>query len=399
MKKPVKQMHTRIGYLSVGLVLGVCAWASAQETTPAAQPPPPADKPAAPADASSPGPRIQINSTVLDFGEVWQGEPAKGDFVITNAGDAPLTISVKSSCGCAVSTKPKSPLAPGESDTMTVSYNTMTRKGKAKQRITLSTNDPAQPQVRIEVLGNVKPLYVATPADGVFFHRLHTNKRDERKILFENRYDGPLNLKLAEGQDFGPFEVAFEVLEPGTKFELTVATKPPLTEQVTRINVVLETGLERTPQLKIPVHAYVQPDVLCRPSLLRIARQGTVPQEKTVQFVCRAEKPVNIVKVETSHESIKYAILPARPSRISAEWITQVIRVTFPPGNELPEEDAGLVIYTDAAEPRFQKFDVRVEIMDQRVRYDLRKGLPPALSPVKPPATQPASPVPPTPAP
>ncbi|MFH1746241.1 MAG: DUF1573 domain-containing protein [Planctomycetota bacterium] len=365
-------------------LLGVCFVLVASVAV-SAQNPEVAQPPADETVPSAAGPRLELSSTVLDFGEVWQGEEAKGEFVIRNIGTAPLTIAVKSSCGCAVPTKPKSPLAPGESDIMTIQYDTIKRKGEAKQRVTLTTNDPAQQHVRIDVRGRVKPLYSATPADGIFFHRLHSGKIDSRTITFENKYEGPMHLKLAADQDFGPFDISIKELEAGQVYELMATTRPPLPEQVTRVDVILETGLERTPRIKIPVHAYVQPDALCRPSLIRIARQAPVAQEKVVQFVCRVEQAINITKIVPSIEGIEYEIQPARRSTINDEWDTRRIRLKFPPGDQLPQGDVQVVIYTDSPDLRFQKFEIRVEIVDERVRGDVRRGSAPTN-----PATRPA---------
>ena len=76
------------------------------------------------------GPRLELSPTVFNFGEVWEGMPARQEFAVKNTGDAPLTLTLKTYCGCTPVTRPKSPLPPGESTTFTVSYSTK-RKGPA----------------------------------------------------------------------------------------------------------------------------------------------------------------------------------------------------------------------------------------------------------------------------
>ncbi|NLG41633.1 MAG: DUF1573 domain-containing protein, partial [Phycisphaerae bacterium] len=89
--------------LALCVALSVLTWESAL-----AQPADPAAKGAAgtPESAGSSGvPRLELSPTALEFGEVWQGERAAGEFTVRNVGTAPLTLTLKSSCGCTVASK------------------------------------------------------------------------------------------------------------------------------------------------------------------------------------------------------------------------------------------------------------------------------------------------------
>jgi len=309
-------------------------------------------------------PILEVDRTAVDFGEIWQGEPAQGTVTITNTGDAPLTVEVKTYCGCTVPTRPHSPLPPGASDVMTISYDSVKRKGPARQRITLMTNDPQRPRVDIAVRGNVKPLYEATPSEGIAFGRLTTDQHAEQSIRLANRYDEPLKLRLKEGQDFGPFDVRLTEVEPGQLFELRAATRPPLTEGFTRVEVRLETGLERIGELRISVQADVQADVLCRPLKLRVDRRLIVPVTREVRLMYRTDRPVRVTKVEPSVPAITCEVSEPRAERGGATWSEQLVRISLPPGKELPPGNASVEIYTDASEPRFAKFTVTIEVVE-----------------------------------
>ena len=137
--------HSTNVWLAV-LAAGIGAVAAAQQTEPAK-------------------PRLELSAQEWNFGEVWQGLPVKHEVKVTNAGTAPLTITVTSSCGCTVPTPPKSPLDPGESGTMTISYDAAHRRGPANQTLTIATNDPERATVSFVVRGEVKPTYDVTPVD------------------------------------------------------------------------------------------------------------------------------------------------------------------------------------------------------------------------------------------
>ena len=334
------------------IVLGLLASASAQDT-----------KKPDPATPSEGEPNVQVDSRVFDFGELWQGERATREFTVINDGTAPLTISVKSTCGCTISTKPKSPLPPGESDKFTIKYDTLKHTGSANQTITLMTNDPDEPEVPISVRGKVKPLYQVMPRKGFVFEPLLTDSHATRSIKITSKYDGPLPLKLKEGQNFRPLDISFKEVEPGKEFELTASTVPPLTEGWNRVKVVLTTGLETSPELPIDVAVYVQANVLCEPSRLITSRQLMFPTSQKVVVKSRADTPVKILKVQPSHPSIKCEVGDAQTVR---DWIEQPITVALPPGGELPPGDAYIEIFTDSSEERFQKIQVPIQVVEPR---------------------------------
>ncbi|MDO5655674.1 MAG: DUF1573 domain-containing protein [Flavobacteriaceae bacterium] len=70
---------------------------------------------------------ITFNSEVMEYGDVAKGADGNKTFTFKNTGDAPLILKlVKPACGCTVADYPKEPLAPGESGTIKVGYNTNT---------------------------------------------------------------------------------------------------------------------------------------------------------------------------------------------------------------------------------------------------------------------------------
>ena len=84
--------------------------------------------------------KIEFKAETIDYGEITKGSDGLRIFEFTNTGDEPLIISeVKSSCGCTVPKKPKGPVAPGESSTIEVKYDTK-RVGPIRKTITVYSN-------------------------------------------------------------------------------------------------------------------------------------------------------------------------------------------------------------------------------------------------------------------
>lgn len=356
-------MKTRIwtGLTAFLLSIGVVGPGMGQEASP----------PAAEAGAGEQGPpvvdgpRLWISGSEWDFGEVWQGTPVKGEFTVKNTGTKPLQLDVKTSCGCTTPTRPKSPLQPGEEDKFTISYDTVHKTGPARQTVTINSNDPTRQAAPIAVSGIVKQLYDLEPRNGLSFTQMRSDTRETKTVRIVNKYDGPVQFKLKPGQDFGIFDVQMKEVEPGQVYELTAATQPPLTQSVNQSQVVLETGLEASPEITIPLRAYVQPDVTCNPRVIRVARRSSFPTERALRFTCRADKPVKIMEIRPSHEGITYEVQDPQQLQ-GSDWVAQTIKLKLPPGEEMPPGNARLTIVTDSEDPQYKEFEITIMMIEPR---------------------------------
>ena len=99
--------------------------------------------------------KITFKTDTIDYGTIAKGSDGVRVFEFTNTGDAPLIItSVKSSCGCTIPKKPEDPVAPGESSTIEVKYDT-NRVGPIRRTVTVSSN-ASEPMVALKIKGTVQ---------------------------------------------------------------------------------------------------------------------------------------------------------------------------------------------------------------------------------------------------
>lgn len=102
------------------------------------------------------GPRISVQQTEHDFGEIISGEKVTHYFVLSNTGDDNLVIkSVHASCGCTAAKPEKDKLSPGEATKLKVVFNSAGRKGRQHKTITVVTNDPQNPELKLKINGEV----------------------------------------------------------------------------------------------------------------------------------------------------------------------------------------------------------------------------------------------------
>lgn len=104
-------------------------------------------------------PKMSIEKTSHDFGEIEEGVQATVTFTFKNTGNAPLVLnSVRASCGCTTPKWTKEPVAPGEEGTITAIYNSKGRPGNFTKTITVSHNDKTlNGQTFLTIRGVVKP--------------------------------------------------------------------------------------------------------------------------------------------------------------------------------------------------------------------------------------------------
>lgn len=106
---------------------------------------------------------IIFEKLVHDYGTIEQGGNGVCEFKYTNKGEKPLVLSnVKASCGCTVPKWPREPLEAGQSNVISVKYNT-NNVGSFSKSITVTSNASNTPVV-LRIKGTVVKKPVETPA-------------------------------------------------------------------------------------------------------------------------------------------------------------------------------------------------------------------------------------------
>lgn len=149
---------------AAGLALSVClAPAALAQNGP--QPAAPAAQPASQEGENQGQPRFELETPIIELGNILDTEPASGTIRFRNAGTSTLMIpSVNTTCGCTVTELPKNEFDPGESVELTVTFDPAGKTpGKHEQTVTFRTNDRANPMVAVKVRANVRPLVAIEP--------------------------------------------------------------------------------------------------------------------------------------------------------------------------------------------------------------------------------------------
>ena len=104
------------------------------------------------------GPKITFKESSFDFGDITQGDVVEHVFEFENTGNEPLILAnVMTTCGCTAPSWPREPIAPGESASITVKFNSRGKIGVQNKVITIVSNAINQRErIRIETNVMVK---------------------------------------------------------------------------------------------------------------------------------------------------------------------------------------------------------------------------------------------------
>jgi hypothetical protein len=83
---------------------------------------------------------INFTTEVIEYGTVTQNSDGTRLFTFTNTGDAPLVITkVKTTCGCTVPSYSMAPIMPGETEELSIRYDT-SRLGAFTRTVIVTSN-------------------------------------------------------------------------------------------------------------------------------------------------------------------------------------------------------------------------------------------------------------------
>lgn len=114
-------------------------------------------------------PELYVENEVFDFGVAVAGDVVSFTFLLENRGDEALTIeSIRTSCGCTTTALSQTEIEPGKIVRLGGEFDTSGLGGmRASRNIYVHSNDPARPDVTLEVTGRVlrEAAYLIDAAD------------------------------------------------------------------------------------------------------------------------------------------------------------------------------------------------------------------------------------------
>lgn len=103
-------------------------------------------------------PVCKVSLTQIEMGQIAKNGVVNKEVVVSNNGKSPLIVrSLNSSLSSLVVKMDKMSIEPGQTATLSLSYNSKNRRGKQNASVDIITNDPANSRISITVSGEVLP--------------------------------------------------------------------------------------------------------------------------------------------------------------------------------------------------------------------------------------------------
>ena len=277
---------------------------------------------AVPGDDSAPAPKAVVEEPILDLGRIPRGDTVEGTFKIKNEGDAPLELrEVRSSCACTV-TRFDRTIAPGETGTVTTVLDTANLQGANVKAVTVFTNDPKTPSLRLSLRSEVKPYLAAYPG----YARFITVQKEAQGNI-------PQTLWATDGEDFDI--VRIESPYPYLKTSFHEATEEERRDNVQGrqwiVDIVLDpdspvgaltdyvkifTNHPTQTLVSLPVSGFVRPILAVTPPEVNL-REMKISEPRRVSLDVRnfSADSIQMTGVSSDLEAVSAKIVPLEEGR------------------------------------------------------------------------------------
>lgn len=306
--------------------------------------------PAAPIDPNAPRPTIKPDEETHDFGSTWVGEILKHTFKIKNEGTVALEITkVQPGCGCTTVGQHPSKIEPGQSGEFSFSLNSSKLNGPYEKMITVTSNDPSNPQLKLKLKGEVKQ-YVSVVPSTANFGKVFGGESQERVLKITNNTEKPLELTLTEVPPNSKFKFELVPTEPGKAFDLKVSL-PPSTEQGNlNTQVKLNTNVDGQKTIDINAIATIPPRLDLQPNEVTVAADpaGAKPNAagltRLLRFNNYGSTPVKVTEATCDDPEVKLTVTERQADK------EYQIQVQLPPGYKVPDTGRMITLKTTDAE-------------------------------------------------
>ena len=274
-------------------------------------------------------PVATFDSLEHNFGVAWFGETLEHTLTVTNTGTAPLEIlRVKPTCGCTLTGRYPTRLAPGEQGKIPFSLDSRRLPAKPFNKpVRITTNDPNNSKVNLVLKGVLKH-YIKVDPISASFGRVYGDKPQTKVLTITNNTQTPLHMDLALPPEPRQFTYKLVELEAGVRYEMHVSTIPTTEAGLLKETAKITTNIEKQKTIDIRASASVPERLDVSPTTINIPppREGEAgrPLRKTIRVSNYGPTPVHVLGVTSDDpEHIKLdrdTLVDGKNYRIMAEF-------------------------------------------------------------------------------
>ena len=201
-------------------------------------------------------PRLEVlDGTKFSLGTIYRGEVIDRKLAIKNGGSDTLVIeSVTASCGCTGAMVSSPRLAPGESGTLSITFNSKNFTGDVHKTVTLHSNSSGNRVQVVEFSAKVVDEIAYAPLQ-FWFKDAEVGKVSRSTVRLRNKAESPLTLKGCRLTTEGfSLKLPADPLPPGSEVELVMEFTPAKAVSFIAEGVFIQTSNTHQPEIYIPVY-------------------------------------------------------------------------------------------------------------------------------------------------
>lgn len=226
-----------------------------------------------------PQPSLFVSQRVKDLGNILAGDRPAITWRLENQGKADLIIErTKTSCGCTVVmlTEEEKIIPPGEYLDLIVEFNSTGRSGPQSKVISIYSNDPAEPVLKLEFNTTINSMYLIDPPKLMNLRSVRRGGKATRTI---DLLPGPgyhhINLIEVTTPNGSPLLLEHEPFDSndilGGRIHLHIAETAPLGALMSSVTIkFLVDGVERVHE--VPIRGDIVGDLTWRPREISTTR-------------------------------------------------------------------------------------------------------------------------------
>jgi len=254
---------------------------------------------------------ISIEPLTLDFGQMQQREERSGSVTVTNNGAGLLELSdVQADCGCTIPSLKVDRLAPGESTTIEIQFNSKKFHGNVVKVVRVYSNDPNRPESEIIITADVTAALIVDPvSQRIGFSPLLRGETLTKSATMTASEAEKLVIEVGDTHR-GLFEIATVNNLDGDPQRARVDVTVPVNMAAGRHrdNLRITTNIEETPYVDFELGCWIQEMVKADPDKINfrykkdLSRTVRVtPSRKGVEYkVTGAE--IDLPEIEVTFE-------------------------------------------------------------------------------------------------
>ena len=232
-------------------------------------------------------PKLFVPQRIHDLGTVLEGDKVTVTWPLENQGTADLVINkTTASCGCTVVqlTEPEKVIAPGASLAFKAVFDSTGRQEEQVKIITVHTNDPVEPELKLELRAKIDYLFEIDPPGLLSLRVIRRGAAAAKTVdIAPGAGRKSVSIRGVELPDDAPLTAQYEPFEArsgtGQRIRFTVSEAAALGTISTTAKVLLTIdGIDR--ERSIPIRGDVVGDLNWLPRILDATRQPSLPGKK-----------------------------------------------------------------------------------------------------------------------